>query len=130
MAYLFNSANIFKLTVGLDPGEGLMGTVLVCCCRGGFRGSSLEPPFLKLATYPKTLTELADEHTLVSFELSSITSDCLAHYGSRLVVWLFRGNGNGCAFQEMGVTLRKWVWEKPSSDSWIHPSLLVIPCMC
>ena len=32
---------------------------------GGFRGSSLgsvEPPFLKLATYQQTLTELADTH--------------------------------------------------------------------
>ena len=34
--------------------------------RGGFRGSSLgslEPPFLKLATYQPTLTELADTHS-------------------------------------------------------------------
>ena len=41
--------------------------------RGGFRGSllgSLEPPFLKLATYQQTLTELADTHSS-SLELRS-----------------------------------------------------------
>ena len=41
--------------------------------RDGFRGSSLgslEPPFLKLAMYQQTLTELADTHSS-SLELRS-----------------------------------------------------------
>ena len=41
--------------------------------RGGFRGSSLgslEPPFLKLAMYQQTLTELADKYSS-SLELRS-----------------------------------------------------------
>ena len=55
-------------------------------CRGGFRGSSLgllEPPFLKLATYLETVTELAGTC------FSSHCSDQL---------------------QNLGVVLGKWVW--------------------
>ena len=51
-----------------DPGSG--ERVL---SRGRFRGSSLgslETPFLKLATYQQTLTELADTHSC------AVTSDC------------------------------------------------------
>ena len=46
--------------------------------RGGFRGSllgSLEPPFLKLATYQQTLTELEDTHSS-SLELRSAVQSC------------------------------------------------------
>ena len=56
-----------SLWAGGGGGGGITCTERTTRFRGGFRGSSLgslEPPFLKLATYQQTLTELAD--TLLS----------------------------------------------------------------
>ena len=91
-----------------------------CITRGGFRGSSLgslKPPFLKLAMYQQTLTELADTHSS-SLELSSaVQSRKLPKLDPRMCApplkWVIRG----VVFREMGVV------KKPSSDSWIRPCI-------
>ena len=73
--------------------------------RGGFRGSSmglLEPPFLKLATYQQTLTELADTRSS-SLELRSAVQSRQIALDPRMCApplkWVSRG-----------VVLGKWVW--------------------
>ena len=66
--------------------------------RGGFRGSSLgllEPPFLKLATYQQTLTELADTHSSILALKSAVQSRRSPKLDpgicAPLIIWVIRG---------------------------------------
>ena len=91
---LTEHAKSTQATMRLGQSLNTAGTA-ACRCRGGFRGSSLGslvPPFLKLATYKQTLTELADTHSS-SLELGSAvqsrqTQECVPHpLNGSLGVW-------------------------------------------